>query len=145
MADEDIDREQKVDIENNITLEPGVWMKNAVAFFKAENKQHNMAMSLTSRQNWISFFGVTKVKWLTCPLQNVLAEEKLLHQPAMMCQSHHSAVLEEDVALHPKGNMQLVSYWFNIYNDSLAIISPYWYNPIFPGCPTETWVFSTGE
>ena len=91
MADEGIDKEQKVDIENNITLEPGVWMKNAVAFFKAENKQHNMAISLTSRQNWISFFGVTKVKWLTCPLQNVLAEEKLLHQRSSPPQGEYAA------------------------------------------------------
>ena len=39
-----------------------------------------------------------------------MAEEELLDQPAMMCQPHHSALLEEDVAIHHQGNMQLVSY-----------------------------------
>ena len=57
----------RVNIENNITV---VWMKSFVAFFKAESKQNNMAMSVTSRQKWFSFFWVTKVKWLTNPLQN---------------------------------------------------------------------------
>ena len=134
----------RVDIENNITLEPEVWIKRFEAFLKAENKQNSMAMSLTSRQNWFSCFGVTKVKWLTIPLQNVLAEED---QPALTCLPHHRALSEEDVAIHHQGNMnmQLVSFLFNTYNYSLAILSPSWSNPTFPGCPTETWVFSAGE
>ena len=59
----------RVNIENNLTFQPVVWMKSFVAFLKAESKQNNMAMSLTSRQNWFSFFWVTKVKSLTSPLQ----------------------------------------------------------------------------
>ena len=89
----------RVDIENNITLEPEVWMKSFKAFLKAEKKQNSMAMSLTSRQNWFSCFGVTKVKWLTIPLQNVL----VLDQPALMCLPHQSALPEEDVAIHHQG------------------------------------------
>ena len=48
MADEDVDKEQKVDNENNISLEPVVWMKNFMAFFKAESKLGNMALSQKS-------------------------------------------------------------------------------------------------
>ena len=60
-------------------------------------------------------FGVTKVKWLTIPLQNVVAEVEVLDQPALMCLPHQSALPEEDVAIHHQGNMnmQLVSYLFN--------------------------------
>ena len=113
MTDEDVDKEQKVDIENNITLEPLVWiMKSFMAFFKAVRKQHGNVTDFKTELNLV--FGVTKVKWLTSPLQNVLADDEVVYQPAMICMPHHSALLEEDVALHPKGNMQLVSYWFSI-------------------------------
>ena len=39
----------------------------------------------------------------------VLAEESVLDQPAMMSHPYHSALLEEEVSMHH----QLVSYCFN--------------------------------
>ena len=56
----DVDKEQNVDIENNISSEPVVWMKNFMAFFLSWDEADNMA-------ELILVFGVTKVK---CLLQN---------------------------------------------------------------------------
>ena len=50
--DEDVDKEQEEDIENiikiGIYLEPVVGIKSFVTFWKAENKQEYLALSLTS-------------------------------------------------------------------------------------------------
>ena len=62
MADEDADKEQlMVDIDHYITWQPVVWTKSFLAFLKADSKQNNMAMSLTSRQNSFSFLELTKL------------------------------------------------------------------------------------
>ena len=62
MADADIDKEQQmVDIENNITLRPVIWMQIFVAFLKAESKQNNMAMSVTKTELILVFLSYQRV------------------------------------------------------------------------------------
>ena len=83
--DEDVEKEQKVEMENSIKiwiyLEPEVGMKSFMAFWKAESKQNNLALTLW--QHWLSFFYAVQSELINLEhyISGCLAEQPVLHQP----------------------------------------------------------------